>query len=73
LDEAVHGASESVPDPVWVVRTVADVLGQFGEALLPGDRILSGSFIHQPLGAARCVSAVIENLGRASLSICDPA
>jgi 2-keto-4-pentenoate hydratase len=69
LDEAVHEARELVPEPVWVVRTVADVLGQFGETLLPGDRILSGSFVHQPLDAAKSVSAAIENLGRASLSI----
>ena len=72
LDEVVHEAREPVPEPVWVVRSVADVLGQFGETLLPGDRILSGSFVHQPLGAARSVSAAIENLGRASLSIFGP-
>jgi hypothetical protein len=51
------------------VRTVADVLGQFGERLLPGDRILSGSFVHQCLGHARSATAAIEGLGRVSLVI----
>jgi 2-keto-4-pentenoate hydratase len=69
LDDTAHEASEPIPDPPWVVRTVADVLGQFGERLLPGDRILSGSFVHQCLGDARSASAAIEGLGRVSLVI----
>jgi hypothetical protein len=38
---------------------------------LAGDRILSGSFVHEPLGDARVASATIENLGQVSLSIYD--
>jgi 2-keto-4-pentenoate hydratase len=71
LDDTIHQAREPMPDPIWVVRTTADVLGQFGETLRAGDRILSGSFVHEPVGDARFASAAIENLGRVSLSIHD--
>lgn len=69
LDDTVHQARERMPDPLWVVRTVADTLGEFGEILLAGDRILSGSFVHEPLGNARSASAAIEKLGSVWLSI----
>jgi 2-keto-4-pentenoate hydratase len=69
LDDSIHDAREPIPDPVWVVRRAADVLGQFGERLLPGDRILSGSFVHQRIGDARSATAAIEGLGRVSLMI----
>jgi 2-keto-4-pentenoate hydratase len=69
LDDTVHDAGESMPDPLWVVRTAADLLAQFGERLLPGDRILSGSFVHQRLARARSATAAIQGLGRVSLAI----
>jgi 2-keto-4-pentenoate hydratase len=69
LNDTVHYASEPMPDPLWVVRTAAEILAQFGERLLTGDRILSGSFIHQRLGHARLASVAIRGLGRVSLAI----
>ncbi|MBV8953205.1 MAG: hypothetical protein JO179_03635 [Solirubrobacterales bacterium] len=69
LDDTVHDADEPMPDPLWVVRTAAEILAQFGERLLAGDRILSGSFIHQRVGQIRLASAAIHRLGRASLRI----
>jgi hypothetical protein len=69
LDDTVHDAADPIPDPLWVVQTVADVLAQFGERLLVGDRILSGSFVHQRLGHARSAAGAINGLGRVSIVI----
>jgi 2-keto-4-pentenoate hydratase len=71
LDGTIHHAREPMPDPTRVVQTVAEILGQFGESLVAGDRILSGSFVHEPLGDTRVATATIENLGPVSLSIYD--
>jgi 2-keto-4-pentenoate hydratase len=71
LDGIVHEASEPMPDPVWVVQTAAEALALCGEVLLRGDRVLSGSFVHKPLGRATSTSAAIENLGEVSLTICN--
>lgn len=69
LDGEVHEAAEPIPDPVWVVRTVAQVLGEFGEALVAGDRVLSGSFVHERLGHARAATAEVDTLGQVSLRV----
>jgi hypothetical protein len=69
LDGTVHDATEPIPDPVWVVQSVADLLAQFGERLVAGDRILSGSVVHERLGYARSATAAIHGLGCVSLGI----
>ena len=58
-----------MPDPVWVVQATAEALAPFGEILLSGDRVLSGSFVHERLGRASSATASVENLGHVSLAI----
>ena len=71
LDETIHAAGEPMPEPSWAVRTVADTLGEFGETLVVGDRVLSGSFVHERLDGARQAIAAVEGLGRVSLSVAE--
>jgi 2-keto-4-pentenoate hydratase len=72
LDASIHESDEPMPDPAWVVQAAAEALAPFGEILLSGDRVLSGSVVHQPLGRASSATASIENLGQVSLAIRDP-
>jgi 2-keto-4-pentenoate hydratase len=51
-------------DPERVVRDAARLLAAVGERLAPGDRILSGSSTHVPVGAGDGVEAEIDGLGR---------
>jgi 2-keto-4-pentenoate hydratase len=72
LDGTIYEAREPVPDPVWVVQAAAQALAPFGETLLSGDRVLSGSFVHERLGRASSATAAIENLGHTSLTMREP-
>jgi 2-keto-4-pentenoate hydratase len=72
LDGTTHEAGEPVPDPVCVVQAAAEALAPFGETLRSGDRVLSGSFVHERLGCACAATAAIENLGHVSLVIREP-
>jgi 2-keto-4-pentenoate hydratase len=63
INGSIHEQHEDPICPVSAVRDVARVLDACGEALAPGDRILSGSVIHIPVSPRDELHAAIEGLG----------
>jgi 2-keto-4-pentenoate hydratase len=61
--------SEVLGDPIHSVVWLANKLSEFGMALRPGDRIMSGSFTVQfPLRHVAAVTAIFDSVGSVGLS-----
>jgi 2-keto-4-pentenoate hydratase len=69
VDGELRESGRVEADGPAALAAVARVLEAVGERLEPGDRVLTGSITHVPVGAGQAVTAAIEGLGSACVRL----
>jgi 2-keto-4-pentenoate hydratase len=65
----LRASASASPDFAGLVASVAELLGEMGERLQPGDRLITGSVVQVPVGPGDEVAADLGELGRVELVI----
>jgi len=68
----VRDAGRSAADIEEKIRAAARILGEVGESLEPGDRVITGSVVQVPIAPGDRVEADLAELGRVSLQLLLP-
>jgi 2-keto-4-pentenoate hydratase len=67
-----HAPDRALPEGAEVLATAARRLAEAGEALLPGDRVISGSVIHVPVAPGDRIALDMGSLGGLTLAVARP-
>jgi 2-keto-4-pentenoate hydratase len=73
VNDEVRDAGRSAADIEERVAAAASILEAVGEALAPGDLVITGSVVQVPLAPGDRVEADLGGLGRVELSVGSPA
>jgi 2-keto-4-pentenoate hydratase len=69
IDDRRYVADADVYEPDAVLRSLSSLLAAVGEQLHPGDRVLCGSVVHEPVPPGARLTAEIAGLGEVSVRL----